>query len=123
MIRARPRFPWRLTLFLRLGIVHKEESELPGGQNLATSERQIAEFLLRPHFPSTTDGLINLFDLVDRPFRNSLEARLHRVYGTTLWAVRRFPCVLRPLDMVLRALGIRWYGYVQLSNHLWISTR
>jgi hypothetical protein len=66
---------------------------------------------------------MRLFEMIDRPFGSGAERALYRAYGSLQWRVRRWPCVLRPLDFTLRALGIRWYGYVNLSNRLWSSTK
>jgi hypothetical protein len=105
---------------LSLGIVYESLAELPGGSNAATALASIEEFMLAPRWPS--DGAMRLFEIVQQPFASRREARLQRMYDSIQWRLRRYPCALRPLDLVLRSCGIRWYGYVHLSNRLWSST-
>ncbi|HEY8509888.1 MAG TPA: hypothetical protein VIL32_16105 [Steroidobacteraceae bacterium] len=106
---------------LTLGIVYDSLQELPPGCSAATSLSSIEEFLLAPHWPQDAGTRMNLFELTSRPFVRRWEAALHRIYGAVQWQLRRWPCLLRPVDCVLRALGMRWYGYIHLSNRLWIS--
>ncbi|HEY7639566.1 MAG TPA: hypothetical protein VH814_07565 [Steroidobacteraceae bacterium] len=108
---------------LSLGIVYESAAELPGGSNAATALASIEEFMLAPHWPSDDGNAMHLFEIVQQPFASQREARLQRLYDAIQWRVRRYPCALRPLDLLLRSLGIRWYGYVQLSNRLWSSTK
>jgi hypothetical protein len=107
---------------LTLGLVYAEFSELAAGANVATSQAMLEHFLLVPTWPEREGEPVRLFEVVHRPFSSQLEALLYRGYGALQWAVRGWPCILRPLDYVLRAAGIRWYGYIHLSNRLWIST-
>lgn len=106
---------------LNLGLVYEGIQELPAGRNAATSIDDLAQFLLHPVWPEDRAG-VNLFDIVERPFSGTIEAVLYQGYGAVIWACRRWPCVLRPIDMMLRVLGFRWYGYVHLSNRLWTTT-
>ena len=108
---------------LVLGIVYESSSELPYGVSAGTALTSIAEFLLAPRWPFEDGAVARLFAMVEKPFVRGWEARLHRWYSATQWALRRWPCVLRPLDLILRIVGIRWYGYVNLSNRLWSSTK
>lgn len=107
---------------LTLGLVYDAIDELPAGCTAATSQAQIAEFLLAPNWSDDGDARVRLFALVDRPFRSSTERLLYRWYGRAMTAASAYPCVLRPLDFLLRAFGMRWYGYLFLSNRLWMST-
>jgi hypothetical protein len=107
---------------LVLGLVYAQLSDLPAGQSVATSQATLEQFLLDPKWPEGPGSRVHLFEVVNRPFSGRLEALLYRGYGTLQWAFRSWPCVLRPLDYLLRAAGVRWYGYVHLSNRLWIST-
>jgi len=107
---------------LTLGLVFEREDELPAGANAATNRRTLQEFLLDPRWPEEGGRRMTLIECVRRPFSGTSEAFLQRFYGALQWKVRRWPCVLRPLDFVLRACGFRWYGYVLLSNRLWCST-
>jgi hypothetical protein len=106
---------------LMLGLVYAQISELPAGATVATSQATLEQFLLDPKWPEG-HGRVHLFGVVKRPFSGPLEALLYRGYGALQWAFRSWPCVLRPLDYLLRAAGVRWYGYIHLSNRLWIST-
>jgi len=106
---------------LTLGVVYERAEELPAGPALATSQDSIKSFLLEPVWDVNGDR--QLFELVSRPFTSRFEAALHQAYGTIIGRVRRWPCVLRPLDLLLRLAGIRWYGYIYLSTQVWIATR
>lgn len=107
---------------LTLGLVYENMYELPAGLNIATSHSQLAEFMLAPYWPHGEGNRMHLFSMVERPFDGHTEQILQRLYGVLLTCVSRWPCILRPIDAVLRTFGIRWYGYVYLSNRLWITT-
>lgn len=107
---------------LTLGLVYRRLEELPAGRNIATSLERLAGFLMSPEWPEDGGARKLLFEAVDNPFPTTLEAVVYRAYATVQWQVRRWPCLLRPVDLVLSALRFRWYGYVCLSNRLWIST-
>jgi hypothetical protein len=107
---------------LILGLVVDREDELPPGLNAATLQGAIEEFLLAPTWPQDEGRSMRLFEPIAVAFTRSWEARLHRAYDKLQWLLRYWPCVLRPIDVVLRALGFRWYGYVNLSNRLWNTT-
>jgi len=106
---------------LTLGLIYDDPEELPRGTNAATSVAQLRSFLLSPEWPADSDTNLRLFTIVERRFANTAEAALHRLYGMLLSACKRWPCALRPLDALLRACGIRWYGYTYLSNRLWTA--
>lgn len=106
---------------LTLGLVYTHPSELPSGANIATSIEALSQFMTARSWPASAARTRQLFDIVERPFAGTLESRLFEVYGVLLTLAGRHPCLLRPLDLVLRALGMRWYGYTYLSNRLWIS--
>lgn len=107
---------------LVLGLVVERFDELPSGANAATLQSWIDDFLLAPHWPHDEGTRMRLFEIVSRACLRAWEARLQRAYCSLQWSVRRWPCVLRPLDYLLRAMGIRWYGYINLSNRLWTTT-
>jgi hypothetical protein len=107
---------------LVLGIVVDREEQLPSGRSAATLQRKIDDFLLAPHWPDDGGTRIRLFEMIDRPFTRAWEHVAHRMYDSLQWTLRRWPCALRPIDVVLRACGVRWYGYVNLSNRLWNTT-
>ena len=112
----------RVGKVLTIGLVYSSEDELPAGVNVATSLGELAEFMASPHWPHAEGRRKQLFRVVRRPFAKEFERGLHRVYGRAITALGRYPCLLRPVDLLLRALGMRWYGYVYLSNRRWTST-
>lgn len=107
---------------LTIGLIYGVEEELPAGENAATSIRELAEFMLTPHWPAGNGNRKNLLRAIKRPFSTRIEEILYRGYGAAITAAGRYPCFLRPIDLILRSLGMRWYGYVYLSNRIWIST-
>lgn len=107
---------------LTIGLMYEEPSELPGGADVATSFAELAAFVAAPEWPDGAGRRKRLFRVVRRPFTRALERAAYTAYGQLLRGSGSFPCLLRPLDLLLRACGARWYGYVYLSNRLWIST-
>ena len=107
---------------LTIGLMYEELRELPGGADVATSYAELAAFVAAPEWPEDAGRRKRLFRVVRRPFARTAERRAYVVYGQLLRWSGRWPCMLRPLDLLLRALGARWYGYVYLSNTLWIPT-
>jgi hypothetical protein len=106
---------------LRIGVVYGHEAELPGGTTAATRLEDIARLIAgKGEIPQ--QDLINFFALVKRPFSSALERVAFDVYNSMLLLCGPWPCFLRPLDLACRAVGWRWYGYLCLSNRLWIST-
>ena len=107
---------------LTIGLVYDGEHELPAGKCVATSICELADFMLGANWPDNNSVRKNLLRVVNIPFSSRIEELLYRWYGVLIEAAGRFPCLLRPLDLVLRGFGMRWYGYVYLSNRAWIST-
>jgi hypothetical protein len=105
---------------VNIGWFYVDVSELPAGLTAATSADALARVMLAGNL--TPGQTINLFELVNRSFKSSFEAFLYRHYGLLLKACSRYPCFLRPFDFVLRMFGMRWYGYLYLSNRLWSMT-
>ncbi len=106
---------------LTLGLVYGEESELPGGTHIGTSLTDIVSFFNHPVWPAQEKS-VRLFKMVTRPFGSRAEKFAYQLYGWALQGLGRYPCILRPVDLLLRALGVRWYGYTYLSTRLWTST-
>jgi hypothetical protein len=108
---------------LTLGLVYSTPSELPSGPHIATAFDDLADFMLAPCWPHGNGRRMLLIERVETPFRDRFELVCWKAYGglMTLCGMQR-PCLLRPLDLVLRFMGMRWYGYVFLSNKLWTST-
>ena len=108
--------------FLIIGLVCRSEPELPAGTTMRTLHDDIRSFLTAPRWPEDRSAPVLLFTRTERPFGSALEKAAFRLYGLAITAAGRWPCLLRPVDMILRALGWRWYGYLFLSNRLWSST-
>ena len=106
---------------LTLGLVVAAESELPAGSNAVTTINEIATFFLHPRWSVEGGKRAHLLRIVQRPFRHRPEQALYEAYGWLMRKLVRRPCLLRPLDLILRTIGIRWYGYTFLSNHLWTN--
>jgi hypothetical protein len=106
---------------LTVGLVYSHADELPRGPNVATSLDELAAFMRSPNWPDAQGRAKHLFRTVTRPFSGALERVAHQTYGLLMSASGSFPCALRPFDVLLRAVGARWYGYVYLSNRLWIA--
>ena len=111
---------------LTVGLIYVTPDELPAGENVATSIDELADFMRVPNWPDG-DGedkgnRKNLLRVVSRPFPSRVEHFFYRCYGVAIAQAGRYPCLLRPADLILRSLNMRWYGYVYLSNRAWIST-
>ncbi len=102
-----------------LGLVVEREDELPAGDNAAVTIAEIAAFMLNPVWSVEQGKRAHLLRVVRRPFGGGLERGLHGLYAGLMGVFSTHPCLLRPLDLVLRTLGMRWYGYTFLSNRLW----
>lgn len=104
-----------------LGLVYGSPTELPAGRNAATSHAELARFMAKPDWaPSSRQQ--PLMRTVTRPFAHPAEGALHALYGRLIRAAGPWPCLLRPVDVLLRALGLRWYGYTYLANEQWTTT-
>ena len=77
---------------------------------------------MHPQWPQDNGRRMMLFKLVERPFGSRFERAVFASYSRAMALFSWKPCLLRPLDLVLRGMGYRWYGYVFLSNRLWSST-
>ncbi len=108
---------------LTLGLVVESENELPGGVNAATTLDEIAQFMLAPTWPVDQGRRAHLLRRVERPFAHAGERLLYALYGQLMAAMSSRPCLLRPVDLLLRTLNMRWYGYTYLSNQLWSRSR
>lgn len=104
---------------LTLGLVYEDPSDLPAGDNATTSTGMLVGFIANPAWRDPVDGRYPLMERVSRPFSGTLERICHRLYGDLIRATGSWPCLLRPLDLALRAVGYRWYGYTYLSNQIW----
>jgi hypothetical protein len=107
---------------LTIGLVYEDPTELPCGACAATSLAELAAFIAMPEWPDAAGRRKRLMRIMKRPFRHAGERWAFGAYGHLMHWARAFPCALRPLDLLLRTLGVRWYGYTFLSNRLWSST-
>jgi hypothetical protein len=104
---------------LTVGLVYGQPDELPSGPQMTTSHAELAAFMLAPDWPEGGRAK-HLLRAVERPWRHALDAPLHALYGALQTLCGPWPCLLRPLDLALRTLGLRWYGYTYLSTRLWM---
>jgi hypothetical protein len=105
---------------ITIGLFFEDVTELPSGLTASTSVHQLA--VAMRNIDNHPEQPANLFKMVDRPFSTSFEKILYVLYGRLLKRCGGFPCLLRPIDLVLRLVGMRWYGYLYLSNKLWSTT-
>jgi hypothetical protein len=103
-----------------IGWFYVDSDELPAGRTAATSAAELAAFMTADS--SRSSETVKLFQMINRPFTNTGERVMFSLYGLLLKASGRFPCLLRPIDLFLRAIKMRWYGYLYLSNQLWSTT-
>ena len=106
-------------VILTIGVVYRTISDLPAGTTMATSYDDLAAFLLAPRLDQRK---VRLFTPTTIAFRSATERRLHTLYSAVISRLGRWPCLLRPIDLALKTLGYRWYGYVNLSNTIWLTT-
>ena len=103
-----------------LGLVYERAGDLPSGTTAGISLEDLGSFF-RSFNPDAARE-IRLFSMTEKPFMSGFEKFLHRAYDAAQSRSGRWPCLLRPVDYLLRAAGYKWYGYINLSNRLWIST-
>lgn len=106
---------------LSIGLFYTEENELPCGTTAATSAQELANFIKSPIWDPQAE-VTRLFRPISRPFKSGLEKSLYISYGILQKMCGPYPCLMRPFDLILRTLNMRWYGYIYLSNRLWFMT-
>lgn len=106
---------------LTIGLFYENEENLPSGRSVVTSAEELIRFMSNPTLPQPGSTTF-LFRRIEQPFSSSLEFQLYKMYGSLLLFFVTKPCLLRPLDFLLRGMGYNWYGYFYLSNKLWFST-
>jgi teichuronic acid biosynthesis glycosyltransferase TuaG len=104
---------------VRIGLVYGRPEELPAGTSAATGLTSLSAALTA----AMEGDSVDLFDMVETPFGSAFERVLFALYGRLIRLAGPWPCAMRPLDLLLKMLGMRWYGYVYLSNKLWLSSR
>lgn len=105
-----------------LGLVYSDENRLPGGLSMVTRTSDLARLISEGVAAGDQCKTILIAQSIERPFRSNVERFAYRVYGWLLRACGPYPCILRPLDLALRFIGWRWYGYFRLGNKLWTSS-
>ena len=106
---------------LSIGLFYTDQKSLPGGITASTSAKELALFMGAPSWAD--DGEVtHLFRAIERPFATGRELFIYKRYGELQRLCGSFPCLMRPIDLVLRIFGMRWYGYLYLSNRLWFTT-
>ena len=104
-----------------LGLVCADQREAPAGLSMVTWLSELADLMhdgIRQDQVGTT---ILLAKPVHQPFCSRFEEIMYRCYGQLIGACGPWPFLLRPLDLVLKHLGCRWYGYFRVGNQLWTS--
>jgi len=104
---------------VRIGLVNASVEDLPAGTCAATAFDDIADVLQGAKLPPPGAGdIVRLYRLETRPFRSALERAAYSAYSALLMKLSSWPCLLRPLDVLLRAMNWKWYGYLRLSSAL-----
>ncbi len=102
---------------VRIGLIHDNPDELPAGFSVVTRLDDLVAAIVDPgRLPRAEGGVGHLYNPVERPFSGAVERMSHNGYGALLRLCGSQPCLLRPLDLLLRSIGWRWYGYFRLSN-------
>jgi len=104
-----------------VGLMYSNADELPSGVNIATSYSALAALMATPLLAAESARQQTLFSIVERPFKSNAELVMFKIYTHLMTWCGRYPCLLRPVDLVLRALHMPWYGYTFIANKLWIS--
>lgn len=106
---------------IRIGLVYARLQDLPAGTNAATSYADLST-AMRAEPDKAKDPKL-LLKLVNRSFGSAFEQVAYSVYAKVISALGSRPCLLRPVDVVLRLAGWRWYGYLFISNQLLMAER
>lgn len=108
---------------IRIGLIYDELTELPSGTSAATRLDDLVATMTETGEAKTATGEAILhYEILDRPFGSRAERSAFRFYGVLIRLCGSRPCLLRPVDLLLRFIGWRWYGYFRLSNDLCRST-
>lgn len=108
---------------VRIGLIYDDPAELPAGTNAATRLDDLIAEMVKFDCPAQETGtVVSLYRLVERPFGSGVERAAFAAYGALLRLCGRYPCLLRPIDLLLRSVGWHWYGYLRLSNERCLLT-
>jgi len=107
---------------LTIGLVVKDFEALPAGTTCATTVGLFFDFLNNYSSSHLGENETFLFEMIERSFKTKFEENLYNLYGTMQNFSLSFPCLLRPIDLALKLMGYRWYGYLYMSNRLWNTT-
>lgn len=106
---------------LSIGIVYQNTTDLPSGINIVTKIEDIAQFIKHPVWD--TNDANYLFTSYEQPFKSKLEKVCYNIYNNLMTIFSKNPCILRPIDLLLKIAGYNWYGYVYKSNKKWNSMK
>lgn len=104
---------------IRLGMV--EGTFEPGslkGIYKYTTLAMIAQFIQTPVCQNRTSVRFqNLYRIVENPIGHGLESLCFKCYRRAILFHPVMGAMLRPVDLIFRALGWRWYGYSFIANY------
>jgi hypothetical protein len=106
------------TYIVRLGLVYGKTSDIPGGGSYVTSYKEIIKFINQDKRRIWYNKDIDLAKLIIKNFSSEFERAVYKLYGLILMSGLFRPILLRPIDLILRLIGWRWYGYFYLSNNI-----
>jgi hypothetical protein len=105
-----------------LGYVVDNLKNAPSGWAAIVTLEELSAAMRGYGRPFAPEGPIRLFTMRETPFRSRVESIIYYSYFILACALGRYVFVLRPVDIILRALGYRWYGYFGMSNQIWSTT-
>jgi len=100
---------------VRMGTVFDKKKSTPNKGTLVTDLDELVQ-MLSVLITGSPNQIITFCKYCDFGV-DSIEARIHSIYSKLIIRLS-YPCLLRPVDIFLRALGFNWYGYGVLSNLL-----
>jgi len=102
---------------LRIGYVVDDERSLNSGEYLITHPNDICDFIDSP-LKASKSRAVDLFKYVNLPM-NIFYKIFYSVYLFALFHLGRYAFVLRPVDLILKVAGVKWYGYNALGVIYW----
>ena len=102
---------------LRIGYVVNDERPLNGGEYLITHPDDICNFIDSP-LKVNKSNTVDLFKYISLPM-NSFYKIFYSFYLSALFYLGEYAFVLRPVDLILKVAGVKWYGYNALGVIYW----